>query len=254
MTTRAPAPSLLRFGAATAPTRRLICFPFAGGGPAIYRLWTQGLPSDVEVLVPPSRRPGEAPLDSIAAMVHSLVPAVEAATDLPYALFGHSMGALMAFEMALALEAGSGPAPSHLFVSGRRSPHEIQPPTINHDLPDDEFLTELERRYAAVPAAVRREPDLLALLLPALRADIRATETYERRSDDIVRCPVRVYGGSEDRHPRPEQLPAWQHVAEQPVHVRVFPGDHFFLTAQRDALTADIVAHWSEAAVPAERR
>ena len=198
-------------------------------------------------------RLGERPLDDIKDMARAIQPAIAAASDLPYAIFGHSMGALVAFELTLSLEAHDGRAPSHLFVSARRSPDEpsTEPPV--HALPEPEFLDELQRRYGAVPDAVRREPDLLALLVPTLRADIRAIETYAFGGDRKVQCPLHVYGGLEDQHPRPSQLGGWQRVAARDVRVRLFAGDHFYLNAQRDALTADIAAQWVDDLARVER-
>jgi medium-chain acyl-[acyl-carrier-protein] hydrolase len=253
MSTNSSGASLLRFGPPASPRRRLFCFPFAGGGPSTFRLWHRSLPDDVEALAIQLRR-SEHPLDSVAAIVDAVRPLVEDASDLPFAFFGHSMGALVAFELTVALEGDGGRSPSHLFVSARRAPDEFDHATPVHDLPQEQFLDELDRRFAAVPDAVRREPDLLELLLPALRADIRAIETYAPLTADRVQCPVRVYGGADDRHPRPEQLAGWQRVAEQAVRVRTFPGDHFYLNSQRDALTADIVSQWTDAAVAAEPR
>jgi medium-chain acyl-[acyl-carrier-protein] hydrolase len=185
-------------------------------------------------------------------MVTAVQPLVAAASDLPYAIFGHSMGALVAFELTLALEAAGARAPSHLFVSARRPPDEPDPEPPVHALPQEEFLDELQRRYGGVPEAVRQERELLELLLPTLRADIRAIERYAPSSRRRVRCPVHVYGGSEDRHPTPSQLPGWQRVADRDVRVRLFAGDHFYLNLQRDALMSDIVASWAAHAAAGE--
>jgi surfactin synthase thioesterase subunit len=256
MSTGTPAPAFLRLGS-TAPRRRLFCVPFAGGGAAAFRLWPRTLPADVELLAVqlPGResRIRERPFDAIHDIVAAIQPAVAAAADLPYAIFGHSMGALVAFELALALEAAGGRPPSHLFVSARRAPDEPDFASPVHALPEAQFLDELQRRYGAVPEAIRQEPELLALLLPVLRADIRAIECYAPDPDRRVRCPVQVYGGIDDRHPVPAQLCGWQRVAEREVRVRLFAGDHFYLTTQRDALTADIAARWAEASVEVER-
>lgn len=243
--------ALVRLGARGTPRRRLVCLPFAGGGVAPYRPWARALPDDVELLAAalPGReaRLRERPLDTIGDMLEAIVPAVAAVADeLPYAIFGHSMGALLAFELALALERLDVRAPSHLFVSARRPPDEAEEMPPMEGLPDAAFLDELQRRYNAVPEAVRNEPELLALLLPALRADLRAIERYAPRADARVRCPVHVYGGLDDRHPVPAQLPGWARVAARPIRTRLFAGDHFYLTTQRDALAADIAAHWRD--------
>jgi surfactin synthase thioesterase subunit len=252
----------VRFDAAGTARRRLFCLPFAGGGPATYRLWPRSLPDDVEVvaLQLPGRDPSsrQRPPDSIAELVDSTteaVLAVDRADPLPFAVFGHSMGALIAFEMTLRLEraaadgsalraAGTSttvPSPSQLFVSGRRPPDEPHRGEPIHGLDDEPFLDAMQETYGGVPAVVRNEPDLLALFLPALRADIRALETYEPVGGRLVRCPIHVYGGADDRHPRPSQLSGWQRAAAREISVRVFDGDHFYLTAgAREALTGEI--------------
>jgi surfactin synthase thioesterase subunit len=248
----------LRLGVRAAPRRRLFCLPYAGGGIAPYRLWFKSLPDDIEVRAAqlPGRemRMREQPLSSIAAMVDALLPALEDAADLPYAIFGHSMGALVAFEMTRLLEARGVRAPSRLFVSARRSPDEPDPRPPVHSLPETEFLDALQERYGAIPDAVRNEPELLELLLPVLRADIRAVETYAPLPGAKVRCPVYVYGGDADTHPLPAQLPHWERMAERVMRIRLFSGDHFYLNAQRELLTADIVANWSADDVTAEPR
>lgn len=255
-----PAPArvprgLVRFGAGdttagAVKVRRLYCLPFAGGGPSTYRLWPRSLPGDLDVVAVqlPGREPGSAgpPVDSIDAIVEAVLASIGALQDaepLPFSLFGHSMGALIAFEVAIALEAAGETAPEVLYVSGRRPPDELHHGNGIHALPDDEFLDAMQRSYGGVPDVVRNEPELLALFLPSLRADIRALETYAPSSGRKVGCPVRVYGGAQDRNPRPSQLGGWQRVAARDVSIRVFEGDHFYLVAARDALTADIAAH-----------
>jgi len=253
----APVASALRFATVAQPRWRLFCFPFAGGGAAGYRTWHRTLPDDVDVVA--IQLPGrdahrrERPLDRIADMVRAARPVVEADSDLPYALFGHSMGALVAYELTVALEREGQSPPSHLFLSSRRPPDEQPDAPPIHALPDEEFLDLLQGRYGGVPEVVRREPDLLALLLPTLRADVAAIETYAPLTDRSVACPVRVYGGEHDRHPRPEQLPGWQRFADREVGVRLFPGDHFYLSAHQAELTADLATHVAAAVAPVEQ-
>jgi medium-chain acyl-[acyl-carrier-protein] hydrolase len=245
--------TVLRFGQVSAPRRRLFCLPFAGGSAASYRTWHRTLPTDVDVvaLQLPGRdaRRRDRPLGHIADMVAAVRPVIEDATDLPYALFGHSMGALLAYELTVALEAGGGRPPAHLFVSARRPPDDVDGGRPIGDLPDAEFLDQLQLRYGGVPDIVRREPELLALLLPVLRADVRAIESYRPLTGRPVQCPLDVYGGLDDRHPEPGQLAGWQRLAECDVRFRLFPGDHFFLAAEQDALTADLAARWDDVAV-----
>jgi surfactin synthase thioesterase subunit len=246
----------LRLGA-TNPARRLFCIPYAGGGAGAYRWWPKWLPGDIELqaLQLPGResRLRERPFESIEECVASALPVLAAGSDLPYAIFGHSMGALIAFELTLALQRHGVAPPEHLFVSGRRAPDEPDPEPPVHGLKDDEFLDELQRRYGAVPQAVREEPELLALLLPTLRADIGAIERYAMRPGARVTCPIHVYGGTLDRHPRPDQLPAWQGVAATPIRVREFEGDHFYLSSQAASLLADIAGAWPLVGLAAAR-
>jgi medium-chain acyl-[acyl-carrier-protein] hydrolase len=239
---------LVRFRSQS-PRRRLICFPFAGGGISSYRAWLSSLPSDIELVA--AQLPGregrlrETPLDSIWEMADSLLPEILDLDDLPCALFGHSMGGLIAYEVAVALERMNAAGPERVFVSARRAPDEQPDQPLIADLPQSEFLDALQARYKAVPDAIRDEPELLELLLPTLRADLRAIETYTPRTLHRLRAPVQVYGGVEDRHPYPNQLAGWQRVAEQAIRVRLFPGDHFFITTQRDEMMKDIAATWT---------
>ena len=178
---------LIRFGAAGPKARRIYCLPFAGGGPSTYRLWAAR----------PARRrrggrgaaararPGERrirrPTRSTTIVAAVAAPSVELEErePLPFAIFGHSMGALVAFELTVALEqpaaAVAGPRCSCPVVA---RPTSCTTATAIHALPDDAFLDAMQRRYGGVPDVVRNEPELLALLLPALRADVRAFETY----------------------------------------------------------------------------
>jgi medium-chain acyl-[acyl-carrier-protein] hydrolase len=237
-------PPLLRLGVRSAPRRRLICLPYAGGGVAAYQPWSRTLPADIEVVAAqlPGResRLSEPALRSITAMVDALLPAVRAATDLPYALFGHSMGAVLAFELARALHADGAPAPVRLFVSARRSPDATDPANAVRALPDANFLDELQRRYGAIPAVVREHAELLELVLPVLRADIEAIETYRAVPGARVACPVHVLGGVDDGYPLPSELGGWQRVATQPIAVTLFDGDHFFVTTEREAVLATV--------------
>ena len=252
MSGSAPVATLLRLGKRQTPTRRLFCLPYAGGGVAAYGQWWRSLPADIEVMGVqfPGResRIAEAPLDSVAAMAAAALPAILAASDLPFALFGHSMGGLVAFELTLALEQREeSERPQHLFVSARRAPDVREPEPSMSPMSDEQFLDELSGRYGAISDDVRREPELLSLLLPVMRADVRAIEVYEPPTGRMVQCPLEVYGGTTDLHPRPEELAAWQRWAAQRIEVTLFEGDHFFLAPQREALTAHMAKAWPSA-------
>jgi surfactin synthase thioesterase subunit len=233
---------------------RLFCFPHAGGGGSAYRLWSGGLPEGVEVCAvqPPGResRLSEPAAASVRELVEGLLPELARHLDLPFAFFGHSMGAVVAAETARALLAAGGPPPRHLVVSARRPPHlaGTEPPL--HPLPDDAFVAEVQRRYGGIHPEVARHADLMALLLPGLRADIRALETHRPPPRPPLPCPVSAFGGADDRLTPRAHLDAWRGETSGPFRVRVFPGGHFYLDARRAELLADLAASLAPLARP----
>lgn len=223
---------------------RLFCFPYAGVGAAVYRLWPAALPTDLEVcsIQLPGRgnRMNEPALPSIPALVEALLPVLRPQLDLPFAFFGHSMGAVLANEVARALRT-QGLTPRHLIVSGRRPPHWPNPDPALHLLPDAEFVSEINRRYGGIPAEVAQHKELLDLLLPCLRADIAALETHTPSpTREPLSCPISVFGGAADPLTPRAHLDAWRSETSAAFRVRVFPGDHFYLNPGREALLADL--------------
>jgi len=211
---------------------RLFCFPYAGVGATVYRPWALALPDTIELraVQPPGRgrRLAESPCTRLSDLARAAAHAILPDADRPFAIFGHSLGALVGFEVARELRRLSGLAPAHLFASGRRAPQlpDAEPPL--HPLPDREFIAEVGRRYAGIPEAVLREPDLLRLLLPTLRTDIQSLETYIFTPDEPLACPLSVFGGEQDERARPEQLDAWRHLTRGRFSRQMFPGGHFF--------------------------
>ena len=182
---------------------RLFCFPSAGGGSAPYVTWRQGLPQAVEVL--PARMPGrehrvrESSITEFPLLLESMVGEVEGLARVPFAFFGHSLGALVAFELTRLLRArGSAPCPTTLFVAARSAPQLPPPPPLYH-LPPDQFLTGLQ---GALRRIRRRDPPrspLLRAFKPILRADLTLFDTYRYTSDAPLACPIVALGGSTDR-------------------------------------------------------
>lgn len=223
---------------------RLFCLPFAGGGAATYRLWPRHLPDTIDLIAfhPPGRahRLREPPLDSIDAMVEAVLAELSGLMDKPFAFFGHSLGAVIAGECTRVLEARGCP-PVHLFVSARPPRRELDAQI--HLLPDADLITAMNRRYRGIPDEILKHPDVLALLLPSLRADLRALETY--RPDPKrpkIACPTTVFGGSLDRVVSRLDLESWRDEVAAPCSIRMFPGDHFYLAPQRANLVAEVAA------------
>ena len=222
---------------------RLFCFPYAGSGASVYRAWPEGLPHDVEVCAVqmPGRegRYGEPLVTDVRALVPPLCAGIAAFLDRPVAFFGHSLGALVAYETALALGRDLSLSPTALFVSAHRAPHLPRERPPIHHLPEPAFLDEL-RRLNGTPAEVFAEAALLEVVLPPLRADFQMAETYAGSSSGRLSCPVVALGGIGDDRVSRAMLDAWREVTTGPFEAATFPGDHFFITSHR-AMVLDLL-------------
>ena len=222
---------------------RLFCFPYAGGGDFIFREWQNGLPDDIEVC--PVQLPGRG-ARIIEPPFTELVPLIEAASlalaphlDRPFAFFGHSMGALIGFEIARQLRRDNGSQPVHLFVSGRCSPQTVKDPTL-HELPDSEFIETL-RRLNGTPKEMLEDPALMELVLPIIRADFAVCNSYIYAPEPPFDFPITAFGGLEDQTVSRVCLEGWRKHTTNSFIVRMLPGDHFFLNTLRSPLLAAIV-------------
>jgi surfactin synthase thioesterase subunit len=241
-------PAIVRIGPRAAPRYRLLCVPYAGAGTAAYRDFAEVLPPWLEVwavrLPARENRVAEPPLTDLTSVVTALVD--EFAHDdpfgrepLPYALFGHSMGALVCFELARALRRGGLPEPAHLAVSGRRAPRIPDELPSIHRLPMPRFLDEV-RRLGGIPERLLAEPELMALLAPALRADFAVCETYRHADEPPLPYGISAFGGRADPTTTPEQLELWREETSAEFTIRLHPGDHFFLHAHHRQILADL--------------
>jgi surfactin synthase thioesterase subunit len=234
---RAPASAWFP-GADEAAGPRLFCFPYAGGGAGAFAHWRQRLPGVCPVRFPGRETRGaEAPFDRMQPLVSALAAAIQPFLDGPFAFFGHSMGAAVAFELARELRRLHLPQPRLLVVSAARAPQfrrgYIPPPSPS----EEQFLSEL-RRLDGLPAEALADPALLAAILPALTADAALYRGYVYAEGEPLACAIRAYGGESDPNIRPEHLDAWAEQTTADFRVRLFPGGHFFLHAAREALLA----------------
>ncbi|MFD4557855.1 thioesterase II family protein [Streptomyces sp. NPDC058469] len=236
---------------------RLVCFPQAGGGTLTYRPWMALLAPDVDVLpiVLPGRdsRYREAPCTDLAQLARAAAEGLRPVLfdqehHVPYAFFGHSLGAVLAYETAHVLSDAHHP-PALLIASGSAPPHRAAAARRTcHTLPDAEFLTEVVR-LGGVPHAALDEPELIQVMLPVLRADFTAAETYAPAADAPLDCPVAVYAGDTDSSVPRRQLTEWDRVTSmRPVRHRVFAGDHFYLDNARGPLLRALRGDLQEAA------
>jgi len=218
---------------------RLFCFPYAGGRASLFRTWSDQLPTTVQVC--PIQLPGrgshtrQPPFTQISPLVEALAEALLPHLDQPFALFGHSMGAIISFELARQLRRERRPEPVHLFVSGARAPQvsDRDPPIYN--LPDSELLEKL-RRLNGTPQEVLEHPELVQLVLPILRADFEAIQTYAYAPGPPLGCPISAFGGVDDHEVSCEHLEAWREQTTAGFRLRMLPGDHFFLQAAQPLL------------------
>lgn len=224
------------------PRGRLLCVPFAGGGAGIFRSWPAAMPfAHVVPLQLPGRerRLRERAYTAMGALIDDLAPAVVPLLDRPFAIFGHSMGAAIAFELARRLR-DLGHVPAHLFLSARRAPGEppLHPPLFA--LPDARLIAETERLYGPFPDVLKQHPELLAMFLPTLRADYQLLDTWRPADAPPLSCPLTVLGGKDDHAVPPEVLEGWRAQTTGAFRLRILPGGHFFARDADDA--RDVVA------------
>jgi surfactin synthase thioesterase subunit len=218
---------------------RLFCFPYGGSGALGYRRWARSLPAGIE-LVPVQVAGRETrfldePFDHAEPLARDLGDRLD--TSAPFAFFGHSFGALAAFELARLLRRQGRRTPEALFVSGLPAPHLTRHrPQIAH-LSDDEFVATLRDQFDLTEELLQA-PELLKMALPIMRADFSVVETYAYRDEPPFDFPLRVFGGLSDPEASREELEAWQKHSTRPVPVRLFPGGHFFLNTSEEFLPA----------------
>lgn len=211
---------------------RLFCFPYAGGGASVFHNWPDGVPDEIEIcaIQLPGReeRIVDAPYDRLPSLIPPLAEALRPLLDMPFAVFGHSMGALIGFEFARCIRREVGLEPVHLFVSGHRAPQLPDPYPPSFQLNDTKLLKVL-RRLNGTPREIFDNEELQRLVVSIMRADLAVCETYDYSPDAPLDCPISAFGGLADREVSRAALTPWRAQTSSTFVLRMFPGGHFFI-------------------------
>lgn len=210
---------------------RLVCLPHAGGAASYFLRFSQAFPSSVEVVAVqyPGRqdRRTERCIDNIAGLADEVFLALQPWADRPLALFGHSLGAVVGFEVARRFEAQPGATPIGLFASARRAPSLPSTDRI-HLLSDDEIVAEIQR-LDGTQSQLLMDEELLRMVLPAIRADYKAIETYAYQPGARIGCPITALVGDRDHKVAVDDARLWREQTRAEFDCQVFPGGHFYL-------------------------
>ena len=225
----------------TLPRVRLLCFPHGGGSPSTFDAWSEALPEDIEVcavqLPGRGRRLFETPPTSICQIIEELLKAMQPFGEAPIALFGHSLGAWIAFEFATTASVKIASRPALVYFRSIR-PQLPDPEAPIRHFSDQEFISEIRRRYDGLPEEVLiNDDEMMKLSLPALRADFTIKETYRYIDGPTLDCSVSCFGGHDDGSVADgDELAAWRDRACGTFNLKMFPGGHFFIDSARGAV------------------
>jgi len=234
---------------------RLFCFPHAGAGSVIFKDWYADFPAHVEVcaIEPPGRlaRRSEPLIRTMSEFAAALEVALDPYLDMPFAFFGYSLGAVMAFECARAIRRHKKIEPTHLLVAAAKAPQlprRLAP--ISHE-PEPVFVRELERRYGPFETMIKAEPEMFGMILDIMRVDLGMLEGYRYQAEPGFDCPILAIGGTDDVSVVSGDLEGWREQTCRAFRTQLLPGGHFFLRAHGKQLR-DLVRNEIQPVRPAE--
>lgn len=211
---------------------RLFCFPYAGAGASLFSSWRSYLPDNVELyaLQMPGRenRFSEQHCTDMQYLVDHLIEEMQAMSDLPFIIYGHSMGALIAYELTKQLSSKQLKLPSHLLVAGKMAPHFDDGLHQIHQLEDQQFISELHHRYGGLDDVIN-EPELLELIIPILKSDIQLIEQYTPEVNQLINVPISAIVGCQDQSVNKQGISAWRELSALDYSCDEVPGGHFFV-------------------------
>ncbi len=222
---------------------RLLCLPYSGGAASIFDSWSKLLPMSVEVCA--AELPGhgarilEKPFRQMEPLLDALIEVSESLRSQPFALFGHSLGGTLAFELTRELERRGLPAPRGVFVGGSVPPHRRPSLPDWHTLPDDELVRVFER-LNGIPQPILEQKELLEVILPGIRGDLEVLSSYRYVDETPLRAPLWAFAGSSDPLAKPEQIEAWRELSPRGYAFSVVEGGHFFINTNREAFLATL--------------
>jgi medium-chain acyl-[acyl-carrier-protein] hydrolase len=223
---------------------RLFCFPFAGGGASNYVTWSHQLPSSIEVrgvqLPGHESRLDEDAHTSLPPLIEGLHDVIRSFLDRPFAFFGHSLGAIIAFELVRQLRTEREPMPAVLIVSGCRGPQVPRPEPPIHTLPDDAFAERIQG-FGGTPSEILQDEAMRDLFLPVLRADLAIRETYTYTDAPPLQIPIFAHGGTNDPLVRVSELRAWSEQTSASFGVWTYEGEHFFVTNKDEIVLQNVI-------------
>lgn len=231
---------------------RLFLFPYAGGGPAVFNNWTSEFPGSIEVCIAhyPGRgsRHHEPPISQITILAERYALAIQPLLDKPFVFFGHSLGGLIAFELARQMRQQKLSQPLLLFISACGAPHLPDPNPPIHGYSDAEFMRALQQ-LNGVPPALLGQPNMIQLLLPMLRTDFEAIECYRHNpAESPLSIPIIAFAGADDPRVGQERIEGWALHTDAGFQSQYFPGDHFFMNTGRESVISAIAAELQSAA------
>lgn len=222
---------------------RLFCFPFAGGSPAVFRNWTQKLPINCELsivqLAGRGSRIFEEPIQNIETLIEQLESALEPFTKIPFVFFGHSMGAILLFELVRSFRKKGKPMPKAMIVSGCVAPQSYRKERKLHELPHDELIAEL-KNLGGTPPELLENSELMEIILPIIRADFKLLYDYSYSAEEPFAVPIIAFGGDLDKDVPIDNLEEWKHQTTADFRCKIFSGDHFFLLGKEDDFVCEI--------------